>query len=360
MPQKKLAEFSIDWLQVVDENGKVDEKLFPEELDDEKLKQMFEHILFSRQLDLTMLKLQREGRCGTYASNEGQEAVQVGAAMGVNKEDWIFPYFRELGAWVVRGVPAQNFAAYWAWDERGLADMKKYNMFMIAVPVGTQLPHATGFAWGLKRSNAKTKRVVLAFHGDGATSKGDFAESLNFAGVFKIPVVYVCLNNQYAISLPRSKQSAAETLAQKAVAAGIPGIQVDGNDVVAVYKATKEAAERARAGKGATLIEAVTYRLGDHTTSDDAARYRTKEEVESWRAKEPLIRMRKLLESKGIWRDTWEKSLLTKINDQIAKAIKTMEEMPPPPIDDIFNYMYAEPTAELTEQLSEAKKIYGK
>jgi pyruvate dehydrogenase E1 component alpha subunit len=357
MPQQKVAEFSIDRLQIVDERGNVDEKLWPVEMDSSKIRQIFESMTFARILDATMLRLQREGRCGTYASSEGQEATQIGAALALNRDDWIFPYFRELGAWIVRGYPLEKWAAYWAWDERGMADTKAYNMFMLAIPVSTQIPHATGFAWGLKKR--KEKKVVLCFLGDGATSKGDFAESLNFAGVFKIPIVYVCLNNQWAISVPRSRQSAAETLAQKAVAAGIEDIQVDGNDVFAVYNAAKEAADRARKGKGPTLIECVTYRLGDHTTSDDAVRYRASEDVSTWRAKEPLVRLRKLLQARGAWDEGYQKKVEADAQAKVDAAIKKMEAMPRPPIEDIFNYMYAKPTPELSEQLSEAKKFYG-
>ena len=219
--------------------------------------------------------MQREGRIGTYASIWGQEAAQVGSALALTDGDWIFPSFRESGVLVARGYPLWMLYRYWTGDERGMSAPEGLNVFPMSVPVGTQIPHATGAAWAMKLKGHKN--VAAVYFGDGGSSKGDFHEGLNFAGVFKVPCVFLCQNNQWAISVPRSSQTAAKTIAQKGFAYGMEGLQVDGNDVVAVYKATKEAAEKARSGGGPTLIECFTYRLDDHTTADDSSRYRSDE-----------------------------------------------------------------------------------
>ena len=267
MPKKTVQSFSVEWLQILDENGNCDEALRPP-LSHEDINKLYEWMVLARVFDEKAFKLQREGRLGTYASILGQEAAQVGSAFALRPNDWMFPSFREPGASFVRGLPMRMILQYWAGDERGSLIPEELNDFPITIPVGTQIPIAVGAAWAAKLKADQI--VVLCYMGDGATSKGDFHEGLNFAGVFTVPVVFVCQNNQWAISVPLKRQTAAKTLAQKAIAYGLPGVQVDGNDIFAVYRATHEAVNRARDGRGPTLVECVTYRLGDHTTADDA------------------------------------------------------------------------------------------
>lgn len=344
--------FSVDILNILDENGKVDQKLLPK-LENHELKNLFENMLLTRIVDDRILKLQREGRCGTYASSLGQEASQVGSAFALKDEDWMFPSFREAGSFVVRKFPIANFILYWMGDERGMKIPENSNNFMVCIPVSTQLLHAAGAAFAMKQK--KEQKVVLAYVGDGGTSEGDFHEAMNFAGVFSLPLVIVCQNNHYAISMPVEKQTAAKTLAQKAIAYGFEGIRVDGNDVLAVYAATKAAIDKARSGKGPTFIECFTYRLSDHTTSDDATRYRSHEELEKWKRKDPIDRMRKYLQSKGLWTQQYEDGLMKDSQESAEQAIKEAESKPEQAIDDIFTHTYAQMPSKLQEQLKEAK-----
>src|SRR3989338_4671175 len=240
MPRESMK-FEIEIFSVLDENGHADEKLMPK-LSEHEIKAMYEAMLLGRMLDDRILKLQREGRCGTYASSLGQEASQVGSAFALQESDWMFPYFREIGAHIVRKMPLANYLMYWMGDERGMKIPENINDFMICVPVSTQVLHAVGAAFAMK--HGKKNSAVLVYLGDGATSEGDFHEGMNFAGVFRLPVVFVCQNNQYAISIPVEKQTASKTLAQKAIAYGFPGIKVDGNDIMAVYAATKNEVEK--------------------------------------------------------------------------------------------------------------------
>jgi len=245
MVEKIVEKFDVKYLQILDENGNVDESLLPK-ISVEQIKKMYEFMVLIRTFDETALSLQREGRILTYAPLKGQEAVQVGSAFAMEREDWVFPTYRDNGVYIVRGFPMKMLYQYWAGDERGMAIPEGINIFTVCIPVATQVSHAVGFAWAEKMK--KGKSVVFVYFGDGATSKGDFYESLNFAGVFKVPLVGICQNNQWAISVPRSRQSAAKTLAQKAIAFGFNGIQVDGNDIFAVYKAVREAREKALSG----------------------------------------------------------------------------------------------------------------
>ncbi len=351
MPRESMK-FEIEIMSVLDENGHADENLMPA-VSGEHIKVMYEAMLFARLVDDRLLKLQREGRCGTYAPSLGQEATQVGSAFALRDDDWMFPYFREIGAHIVRKMPLANYLLYWMGDERGMKIPENINDFMICVPVSTQVPHAVGAAFALRHQ--KKSSAVLVYLGDGATSKGDFHEGMNFAGVFQLPVVFVCQNNQYAISVPVERQTASKTLAQKAVAYGFPGIKVDGNDVLAVYAATKTALENARAGKGPTFIECFTYRMGDHTTSDDASRYRSAEELESWKKKDPIERLRKYMESRRLWTADYDAALRKDIGERIEQAVKEAESKPEQTIDDMFSYTYEKMPPSLQEQLKEAK-----
>ncbi|MBI4043902.1 MAG: pyruvate dehydrogenase (acetyl-transferring) E1 component subunit alpha [Candidatus Diapherotrites archaeon] len=347
MPFKSAASFEVKFLQVLNEKGEVDSKLEPR-ISGERLKQFYEWMVLARVFDEKAIALQRQGRIGTYASVRGQEACQVGSACLLNDLDWVFPAFRENAALIVRKTPLKNLLLYWGGDERGSVPPLGVRNFPVAIPVSSQIPHAVGAAWACRLRNEKN--VSLVYFGDGATSRGDFHEALNFAGVFKIPVIFLCQNNQYAISVPRSRQSAAQTLAQKAVAYGIEGIQVDGNDLLAVYVSVQEALERARAGKGPTLIECFTYRLGDHTTSDDAKRYRTESEVEEWKKKDPLARFELYLASKKLFSKEYQSEVLERAQALVDQAVQEYESVPLPAVSDLFNYVAAQLDANVSMQ----------
>ena len=344
--------FQIRTLQVLDENGKLVNKL--PKLTALDIKKMYRFMVLSRVFDGKLLALQRQGRLGTFAQILGQEASNVGIGYAMGKDDWLFPSFREHGTSIVLGLPMENIILYYSGDERGMQIPEKVKHFPITVPVSTQNLHAVGFAWSQKLQ--KKKSVAVTVFGDGATSKGDFHESMNFAGVFKVPVVFVCQNNQWAISVPRERQSSSETLAQKAVAYSFEGVQVDGNDVFAVYQSVKEAVEKARKGGGPTLVECFTYRMSDHTTADDWKKYRDPKEVEEWKKKDPIDRLRKYMETKKLWRKSDEKKLLKESEKLVEAAVKRAESIKPPEVDDIFKYTYKEMTPELKEQMDKLKE----
>ncbi len=337
-------------LQILSETGAADPKLEPA-LSGEDLKKIYTLMVTARAADLKALRLQRQGRMGTFAQSLGHEACQVGSAMAVGPEDWVFPYFRDLGTFITLGLPLKNYYLLWMGSEEGNRIPEGLNIFTITIPVSTQLPQAVGFALALKYR--KKPAAVAAYFGDGATSEGDFNEALNFAGVLRAPVVFICVNNQYAISTPVGKQTASRTIAQKAVAFGFPGIQVDGNDALAMYAASKEALERARSGGGPTLIEAFTYRLSDHTTSDDASRYRTKDEVGEWAKKDPIERFRSYLKGKGLWDEAFEIRINQEADDRINRAVEEAESAPPPQPEDYFAYTYKDMPPQLKDELAD-------
>jgi pyruvate dehydrogenase E1 component alpha subunit len=340
-------------LQVLDNEGSVIAPALEPKLQPELLLRMHYAMLLSRLADERAIKLQRAGRMGTFAPSVGQEAI-VGAAAALDPADWTVPSYRELPVHLFRGLPLEYIYLYFMGDARGNRIPETVRTLPIAVPVSTQVPHAVGFAWAAKIRGEKT--VAMAFFGDGATSKGDFHEGLNFAGVLKAPVVFVCQNNQYAISVPREKQSASKTLAQKAVAYGFPGIQVDGNDALAMYAACAEAVARARSGNGPTLVEAYTYRMLMHTTADDPKRYRSESEEAEWREKDPIKRMRGYLRAKGVLDDAAENAMSEKALAEIESAVKKAEAIAPPEPSDLFDYIFAEPTPELAAQKAYLKK----
>ncbi len=352
MPLTNLASFKVQHLQILNEQGVVDGRLLPS-LSAEQIKQMYEFMLFSRMLDKTCLSLQREGRMYTYPSCEGQEATEVGSALALKQEDWMVPYFREIGAHLIRGLPPEKYLLYWMGDERGQQIPENINNFTISIPVASQLPHAVGMAYALKY--LRKKSVVLSYLGDGATSKGDFHEAMNLAGVFKLPVVFVCQNNQWAISVPVEKQTASKTLAQKAIGYGFSGVRVDGNDVFAVYKATLDAVNAARAGGGPAFIECLTYRVGDHTTADDASKYRSAKEVEAWRKKDPITRLQKYMQHKKLWTQAYQKKLEANIQKKIDAAVKAAEGIAPQPPESVFNYTYSKLDWNLKAQMGNQK-----
>ncbi|MFH0972145.1 MAG: pyruvate dehydrogenase (acetyl-transferring) E1 component subunit alpha [Candidatus Micrarchaeota archaeon] len=354
MPTKVVAEFKIEHLQVLDEEGNADVSVEPQ-LSNEQLSEMYRVMVLARAYDRKAMNLQRQGRMFTYLPVEGQEACQIGSCFALQKEDWLVPAFRETAAYIARGMPLKTISLYWMGSERGNSAPKDVNAFPIAIPVGTQMLNAVGIGWAARLKGDKT--VAITFFGDGATSEGDFYEAMNFAGVFKANTIFLCQNNGWAISVPRSKQTAAQTLAQKGIAAGINCMQVDGNDVLAVYKATKEAADRARRGEGPTLIECLTYRMGPHSTSDDPSRYRSAEETEKWKAKDPVDRFRKYLQKRGIWNEALETQYQNDASSAIENAIKDAEADNTPQLEDMFKYVYDEMPVALKAQFEELKAL---
>jgi len=350
MPRKKLnIPNQIDYLSILEEEGKVDRDLEPK-IPNELLIRLYRTMLLARRFDERLFSLQRQGRIGTFPPIKGQEAAHLGAVAVLRDSDWMVPSFRELAAELWRGRPIENVIIYNAgFNEGGKIEDGKNNL-PISVPVGTQVLHAVGIGWALKYR--KKDDVVMTFFGDGATSEGDFHEGLNFAGVFQTPTIFVCQNNQWAISVPRSRQTRSETLAQKAIAYGIQGIQIDGNDILAVYAAADEAVSRARAGQGPTLIEAVTYRVAVHTTADDPKRYRTDQEVELWLKKDPLVRFEKYLTAKRLLNKKKMESLEEEVREEIQAAVARAEERIKEignPLD-MFDHAYAELPPHLKEQ----------
>jgi len=339
-------------LRVIDEAG---EPLagFDPGLPDSELRLVYERMVRTRAADAKALKLQRQGRFGTYPPSRGHEAVQVGLTSAMSRGDWFFPYFRDLGMYITLGYPLADYYHLWMGNEAGLRTPDGLNIYPISIPVGSQIPQAVGAAMAAKYR--KLGIAVVTTFGDGATSEGDFHEGLNFAGVFRTPNVFVCVNNQFAISVPRARQTASATIAQKAVAYGFPGVQVDGNDVLAVYAAAREALGNARDGRGPTLIEAFTYRMGDHTTSDDASRYRSKEELQEWERKDPLLRFRMYLAKKGLWDEAFEKEVQDAATLFVEKAVAEAEARPSATPDDIFAYTYAVMPPDLAAQLADLK-----
>ncbi len=324
MPRKKIdLPGQIDHLSILDEDGKLDESLDPG-LPDELLIKLYEAMVLGREFDRRMLNLQRQGRIGTFPPITGQEAAHLGAAAVLQADDWMVPSFRETAAELWRGRSMESVLMAFNGFNEGFHVEEGRNDLPNSVPVGSQVLHAVGIAWAMKYR--KEKRVAMAFFGDGATSQGDVHEAFNFAGVFQVPAIFVCQNNQWAISIPRSQQTRSKTIAQKALAYGIEGIQVDGNDILAVYAAAAEAAERARNGDGPTLIECVTYRLMMHTTADDPKRYRTEEEVESWQKKDPIHRFQSYLKEKGIIDEDGIADVEASVKDRIQEAVDTAEK----------------------------------
>lgn len=334
-------------LRVLDAEGRADSELLPD-LDAERLRLMFRWMLAARLVDQTCLSLQREGRMGTYPPVEGQEGCQVGSALALSDGDWVVPSFRELAVALVRGVPLEKILLYWMGHEEGSRLPKPLRFLPVAVPVGSHTLHAAGLAMGIAYRGRQD--AVLCYFGDGATSEGDFHEALTFAGVRRAPVIFFCQNNAWAISVPRQAQCAASSLAVKAVGYGMSGIQIDGNDPFAAYLATRAALERARAGAGPSFIEALTYRLGPHTTSDDPGRYRDAEEVERMRPREPLVRFRRFLQERKLWSEAWEAQLGAEIKAWIGEAVARAESLPAPGPAEIFDYMFAELPPHLAKQ----------
>jgi pyruvate dehydrogenase E1 component alpha subunit len=333
----------IDYLSILDEQGKIDKDLEPN-LSAEQLKTLYHYMLLARRLDERMLIMQRQGRLSTFAQCTGHEAISLGAAFALNKTDSFIPYYRELAGMLYRGWPIENFLLYWNGFEEGAMVPKDLKDLPFCVPISSQLLHAVGMGMAINIQDGNN--VVVVFFGDGAASEGDCHEALNFAGVFNAPVVFICVNNQYAISVPLSKQMKAKTIVQRAIAYDMPGIRVDGNDILAVYSATEDAIARARQGGGPTLIEAVTYRIAPHTTADDPKRYRSDDEVALWLKREPLVRFRQYMYDKNLISKEEEEKLEEQINSDIKLSIEKAEVLAQSfelsnPLN-IFDYSYAE------------------
>jgi pyruvate dehydrogenase E1 component alpha subunit len=338
MPREPIATFNVERLRILDEAGNADDALMPS-LGEADIRRLYELLILSRTFDKRAISLQREGRIGTYPSMLGQEASQVGSAYALAGTEWIFPSFREMGMFITLGYPIHLLFQYWAGDERGLRIPDGLNIFPVCVSVGTQIPHAVGAAMGarIRRDN----RAVVCYFGDGGTSKGDFHEGFNLAGVFRLSLVFICQNNQWAISLPTGQQTAAATLAQKALAYGFEGVQVDGNDVFAVYRAVRDALVKAENGNGPTFIECFTYRMANHTTADDAGRYRSAEEVEAWRGKDPILRLERFMSKKGLWNESYAKETAAKALDAVDEAVHQAENAPGPAPEEMLDYVTA-------------------
>lgn len=351
-------DLNVEMQQILSEDGTVrDENNIPD-LSDEELKDMYRWMLKLRVFDGRAINLNRQGRLGFYAPLGGQEACQVASMAALKKTDWLFPSYRDMGAAMYHGLPLQQVFLY-SRGQVGGGITDDIHMFPPQIIIAGHLLHATGAAWTAKYR--KVDFVTISFFGDGATSQGDFHEALNYASVFKLPTIFFCQNNHYAISVPLERQMNSETIAQRALAYDIAGIQIDGNDPLAVYQATKEAADRARRGEGPTLIEAVTYRLGPHTMSgDDPKRYREKTEEEIWREKrDPLKRFRTYLESKNLWSEEEEEQTTEEMMNAIAEEIKNVEKMNPGSVVDLIDAVYEKMPPHLAEQKAAITRAGG-
>lgn len=348
-----------DCYRIMNEDGTVDPKNDPK-LDKELILKMYRNMALTRAFDERGMMLQRQGRIGFYVPSFGQEAIQTGTAASLEKKDWVFPSYREPGIFLYRGAGIYEMLCN-LWGNRG--DLSKgrqmpvhysfpnIRMFSVSSPIATQLIQAVGAAMASKIS--KTKEVAISYCGDGGTSENDFHTGLTFAGAYHAPAVFIVTNNQYAISVPLSKQTAAKRLSDKAIGYGMPGIAVDGNDVLAVYQATKEAVDRARRGEGPSLIECVTFRMGPHSSSDDPSRYRDEKMYQAWLKRDPIKRLKSYLESRKLWDEKKEKDLQEELKKMLAEAVERAEAEPAPDPMDLFEDVYAELTPQLKKQKAE-------
>jgi len=351
VPRKPIkVKQTVEYLSILDGKGVLDAAIDPK-LDADKSIYLYRLMLTARRLDERCINMQRQGRIGTYGPCRGQEATHCASSMVMEPADWVVHAYREPGSFYHRGWPLETVIQFWGGFEEGCRPPEGVNDTPIAVPIASQTLHAMGIGWAMKLRG--DNHAVLCFCGDGATSEGDFHEALNFAGVYRLPIVFLVANNHWAISRPRDKQTASETIAQKAIAYGFDGIQVDGNDALAVYVATKEAVEKARQGGGPTLIEAVTYRLGVHTTADDPTKYRSAEEVAKWEKLDPIPRFQDYLMKRGVLDRKLIDEIEADIKQQVAAAVDRFEAGRNVDPLDVFDYTFAEMPAELVEQKRE-------
>ncbi len=349
-----VAKFEITYTQFLSEDGKAQKELPEFAADADDMARMYRQMHLTRAFDQRCINLQRTGQVGTIASSHGHEAAQAGVAAAMHPEDVLAPSYREHGAVIWRGVRMSQLLAVWGGDERGHNWDGPQQDFPYCVPIATQCLHAAGAAMAMKMRGQANCAVALC--GDGATSEGAFYEALNAAGAFHLPVVFVVTNNRYAISMPVEGQTAATTLAQKAIAAGIPGEQVDGNDLIAVHNQAELAMQRARSGGGATLIEALSYRLADHTTADDARRYRPDEEVEEAHRRAPLQRMKRFMQERFGWTDEQEQALIEELEAEVEAEVEAYLSVPRPKIEEIFDHQFGNMPATLKAQREIARK----
>lgn len=346
---REIEAVALEPIQLVAPDGTpTAETRYRRELPPETLAWLYESMVVTRDLDGEFVNLQRQGELALFASCRGQEAAQIGAAACLRKTDWLFPQYRELGAFLVRGITGAQIGAVWRGTWHGGLGFTDKCVAPIAIPIGTQTLHAVGAAMAAQRLGEDS--VTLTYLGDGATSEGDAHEALNFAAVYRAPCVFLVTNNQWAISVPVDRQLAAPSIAHRAVGYGMPGVRVDGNDVLACFAVTAEAAQRARAGGGPTLIEAVTYRMGPHTTSDDPTRYRFAEEVDAWAARDPIARYRTYLRSIGVWTQRLEERVRARsarLRADLRDALVGAEEFD---IAEAFGTVYRDITPDLAAQ----------
>ncbi|WP_181348160.1 pyruvate dehydrogenase (acetyl-transferring) E1 component subunit alpha [Thalassobacillus sp. CUG 92003] len=334
------------WQYVTEEGELVQPEI---DIDEAVSRAFYQYMSRARMMDQKCVNLQRQGRIGTYVPYEGQEAAQVGSALAIEDGDWMFPTYRDHAATMTHGQSLHNLLLYWRGRLEGSVPPEGKNIFPPAVPIASQLLHATGVAWAEKKKNSD--RVSIVYFGDGATSEGDFHEGLNFASVFKTPTIFLNQNNGYAISVPVEKQMNSKTIAQKGLGYDIPSLRVDGNDILAVYYETRKAVERARRGDGPTLIEAVTWRYGAHTTADDPSKYRDQRESEERRSStDPLMRLERFMRKQGWWSDAWKEDMEAGITEEINQALKDVDRHPRSEVDQLFDNVFAKPTWTIEKQ----------
>jgi len=364
---------SSEVLTILTKDGKTAKKAKVPDLDDERLRAMYAKMVLTRVLDERGMNLQRQGRIGFYLPSRGEEGLQIGCAFALEKDDWVFASYRIPGLALARGAKVETLfhQIYGTKEDVCLGrqmpvhySLRPANFVSISSPIGTRIPQAAGAAMAMKYRG--DKNVSVGFFGDGGTSSDGFHLGMNFGAVYEAPVVFFCQNNQWAISVPFEKQTKSETVAIKAKAYGMPGVRVDGNDVLAVYQVMKEAVDRARDGGGPTLIEALTFRMGPHSSSDDPTRYRPGEEVSEWEKKDPLHRFREFLSRKGLWDEAFEEECVGKAREEVSAAVKAAEAAEPPPVASMFEGVYAELHPELGLQkegllrLEEEGRLTGK
>lgn len=345
-------------IQIIDENGNFSDINYREQITEDLIKRFYKQMVRMRMFDRKAVSLQRQGRIGTYAPFEGQEASQAGSALALKEGDWLFPTYRDHGAAMAFGHSLKQILLFWNGRNEGCIPPEGKKIFPPGIPIATQIPHAAGAAYAEKLKG--TSNAAIAYFGDGATSEGDFHEGLNFASVVKAPVVFFNQNNQFAISVPIQKQMNSRTIAQKSLAYDMHGVRVDGNDAFIVYFETLKALERARNGEGPTLIEAVTWRYGAHTTADDPSKYRDQAESRKLReSTDPLLRIERLMKNEGLYDEAWAKSVEEEAGREIDQAILEMEQFPPADPADIFDHVFAELVWPLKQQKEEYLTLIG-
>ena len=347
----QASDIHFETTEFLDSSGKLLRALPATLASREQLIELYRVMVQTRVFDRAAINLQRTGEMGTYPSNEGQEAIGAGIGCAMRADDVLVPYYRDIAAQIQRGVLLEEILRYWGGDEWGMHFQHQAQDFPFSVPIATQACHAVGIGYAVRyRQQA---RAVVTTCGDGATSKGDFYESINIAGAMGLPVVFVVNNNRWAISVPLEKQTASPTIAHKALAAGIDGYRVDGNDAIAMVQVMNDALQQARDHRRPSIVEALSYRLGDHTTADDANRYRPREELDAARALEPLIRYKAYLQDEHDWSDTDDESLYADCNAEVRRATEVYRAFPQQPAGEFFDYMFARPTADLAKQKQE-------